>query len=136
MSQTEADCHRLGLGEPVAMSCTTGEGMVDLYVALQPHVDALSLSLLRGQGRGRGQGEAASVEGLGPSSIPGVDVDSQGASPSAPSGQAYGRQAQGRGRGSPAALDATATEMMTMKVAIMGVPNAVRGGPSWGCLVR
>jgi len=30
----------LGLGEPVSLSAEHGEGMVDLYQALQPHVDA------------------------------------------------------------------------------------------------
>jgi len=40
MSMTVHDCYRLGFGEPVAVSATTGEGMVDLYVALQPWIDA------------------------------------------------------------------------------------------------
>ena len=32
---------RLGLGEPVAVSAETGEGMVDLYEKLQPLLDAM-----------------------------------------------------------------------------------------------
>jgi GTP-binding protein len=32
---------RLGFGEAVAISAETGEGMVDLYTALQPHIDAV-----------------------------------------------------------------------------------------------
>ncbi len=31
---------RLGLGEPIALSAEHGEGLADLYEALQPHVDA------------------------------------------------------------------------------------------------
>ena len=34
------ECYALGLGEPVPLSAEHGEGMVDLYNALQPHVDA------------------------------------------------------------------------------------------------
>ena len=37
---TVHDCYRLGFGEPVAVSASTGEGMVDLYGALQPFIDA------------------------------------------------------------------------------------------------
>jgi len=34
------DAYALGFGEPVPLSAEHGEGMVDLYNALQPHVDA------------------------------------------------------------------------------------------------
>ncbi|MEW5303362.1 MAG: hypothetical protein WDW36_006063 [Sanguina aurantia] len=47
MSQTVNDCYRLGYGEPVAISCTTGEGMSDLFVALQPRVDAIKAQLVQ-----------------------------------------------------------------------------------------
>lgn len=30
---------KLGFGEPVGVSAETGEGMADLYSALQPHID-------------------------------------------------------------------------------------------------
>ena len=40
MSAGLADAARLGLGEAVAVSAETGEGMADLYEALQPHIDA------------------------------------------------------------------------------------------------
>ena len=35
-----AEAARLGLGEPVAISATSGEGLADLYTALRPTVDA------------------------------------------------------------------------------------------------
>ena len=40
MSMTVHDCYRMGFGEPVAVSASTGEGMVDLYDALRPFIDA------------------------------------------------------------------------------------------------
>ncbi|GIL43204.1 hypothetical protein Vafri_1009 [Volvox africanus] len=45
MPQTVYDCYRLGFGEPVAVSATTGDGLADLYTALQPHIDALTEQL-------------------------------------------------------------------------------------------
>ncbi|KAF5842815.1 hypothetical protein DUNSADRAFT_4699 [Dunaliella salina] len=39
MEQTIADSWRLGFGELVALSASSGEGMTDLYAALQPMVD-------------------------------------------------------------------------------------------------
>lgn len=48
MSMTVHDCYRLGFGEPVAISASTGEGMVDLYGALQPWIDAAYISRERG----------------------------------------------------------------------------------------
>jgi predicted GTPase len=43
MSLTVHDCYRLGFGEPVPVSATTGEGLVDLYQALQPLIDKYDL---------------------------------------------------------------------------------------------
>ena len=40
MEQLVADSWRLGLGEPVAVSAASGEGLADLYIALQPVVDS------------------------------------------------------------------------------------------------
>ncbi|EFJ52006.1 hypothetical protein VOLCADRAFT_56252, partial [Volvox carteri f. nagariensis] len=45
MPQTVYDCYRLGFGEPVAVSAATGEGLADLYTALQPHIDEVSEQL-------------------------------------------------------------------------------------------
>ncbi|KAG2450086.1 hypothetical protein HYH02_000190 [Chlamydomonas schloesseri] len=45
MPQTVYDCYRLGFGEPVAVSATTGEGLADLFAALQPPLDAVSAQL-------------------------------------------------------------------------------------------
>ncbi|KAG2495740.1 hypothetical protein HYH03_006338 [Edaphochlamys debaryana] len=45
MPQTVYDCYRLGFGEPVALSATTGEGLADLFTALQPQLDAASEAL-------------------------------------------------------------------------------------------
>ena len=45
MSQTVHDCYRLGFGEPAAISAATGEGMADLYSAMQPRVDAVRARL-------------------------------------------------------------------------------------------
>lgn len=50
MEDTEAECYRLGYGSPVAVSASTGEGMADLYVALQPHVDAIREQLIQEHG--------------------------------------------------------------------------------------
>jgi len=36
-----SDAYALGLGDPIAMSAAHGGGMVDLYDALRPHVDAM-----------------------------------------------------------------------------------------------
>lgn len=47
MSTTVHDCYRLGFGEPVAISAATGEGMVDLYTALQPCIDEAARRLQR-----------------------------------------------------------------------------------------
>eukprot|EP00798_Chlamydomonas_sp_ICE-L_P014254 gene14254-20228_t len=41
MSDTIMDCYRLGFGEPIAISAASGEGMSDLYTALQPHIDSI-----------------------------------------------------------------------------------------------
>ncbi len=48
MEQTVADSFRLGFGEPVAVSATTGDGMSDLFVSLQPHIDSVRQGLLHG----------------------------------------------------------------------------------------
>ena len=40
MAAALAESARLGLGEPVALSAETGEGMLELYAALRPLVDA------------------------------------------------------------------------------------------------
>ena len=51
-----AEAAGLGLGDPVAMSAQTGEGLTELYAALQPLVDALT--------GGQSDGEAEGEEGL------------------------------------------------------------------------
>ena len=40
------DAYRLGLGNPVAMSAEHGEGVADLFEALQPLIETPSLSLI------------------------------------------------------------------------------------------
>ena len=45
MPQTVYDCYRLGFGEPMAVSASTGEGLADLFAALQPPLDAVSAQL-------------------------------------------------------------------------------------------
>lgn len=40
VQETLDEATRLGLGEPVAISAATGEGMADLYLAVQPIFDA------------------------------------------------------------------------------------------------
>jgi GTP-binding protein len=47
---------RLGLGEPIALSAEHGEGLADLYEALQPHVDAAAA-------RDATDADAAAVDG-------------------------------------------------------------------------
>ncbi|GLI68888.1 hypothetical protein VaNZ11_013435 [Volvox africanus] len=64
MPQTVYDCYRLGFGEPVAVSATTGDGLADLYTALQPHIDALTEQLAaKAEADGNAAAEAASGSG-------------------------------------------------------------------------
>ncbi|GFR41195.1 hypothetical protein Agub_g1865, partial [Astrephomene gubernaculifera] len=58
MPQTVYDCYRLGFGEPVAVSASTGEGMTDLFAALQPHIDRI-----RGEMEEAARGGASSSSG-------------------------------------------------------------------------
>ncbi|GMH33061.1 hypothetical protein BSKO_00895 [Bryopsis sp. KO-2023] len=39
IQSTMAESLKLGFGEPVGISAETGEGMTDLYAAIQPHID-------------------------------------------------------------------------------------------------
>ncbi|EIE20905.1 small GTP-binding protein [Coccomyxa subellipsoidea C-169] len=41
VSDALSEATRLGLGEPVAISAETGEGLVDLYTAMQPMIDKI-----------------------------------------------------------------------------------------------
>lgn len=65
-----ADATRLGFGEPIAISAETGEGLVDLYSALQPYVDRFvkakkraKPSALAGNLQETGDLEEPSIEG-------------------------------------------------------------------------
>ncbi|GIL72775.1 hypothetical protein Vretifemale_3083 [Volvox reticuliferus] len=62
MPQTVYDCYRLGFGEPVAVSATTGDGLADLYIALQPHIDTLTEQLAA---KAAADGNIAAVEASG-----------------------------------------------------------------------
>ncbi|KAI8465792.1 MAG: P-loop containing nucleoside triphosphate hydrolase protein [Monoraphidium minutum] len=58
-----ADAQTLGLGEPVAVSATAGEGLADLYTLLRPAVDEAAEELRAQQGGGGGGAEAAAGGG-------------------------------------------------------------------------
>ncbi len=51
-----AEACALGLGEPLALSAHTGEGLVDLYGVLQPRMDALAEEQEENEGREEGEG--------------------------------------------------------------------------------
>ncbi|GLC35718.1 hypothetical protein PLESTB_000487100 [Pleodorina starrii] len=66
MPQTVYDCYRLGFGEPIAVSASTGDGLADLYTALQPHVDALTEQLAHAKATtAAAEEEAAEARGRG-----------------------------------------------------------------------
>lgn len=50
MGDTVAEVVRFGFGEPVAVSCSMHEGLADLYVALQPRIDAVTAELKEMEG--------------------------------------------------------------------------------------
>lgn len=144
MEQTEIDCYRLGFGEPIAVAAISGDGMADLYTALQPYVDSARAQLLKSagmdpsvlmagggakKGGSRGgveeevgagsaylkQGQLAKVEGRG------GEGDEEGVGD-------VSEEEAGQGEGSGAAGP--------VKVTIMGLPNAVSAAlhcAGWFC---
>jgi hypothetical protein len=56
LAEWTSEAAALGLGEPVALSATAGEGMVDLYTELRPVIDAAAEAAAA---RGGGGGDAA-----------------------------------------------------------------------------
>lgn len=113
VAATLAESMRLGLGEPVALSAMTGEGMTELYSALQPLLDPLTQDRQAAVQRlvaGSGGGAAPSTQGLGA----GQPQPATGADHGGSSGSTGSRGGSGGGGGQP------------MKIAIMGLPNVVR----------
>ncbi|GAX75370.1 hypothetical protein CEUSTIGMA_g2814.t1 [Chlamydomonas eustigma] len=65
MSLTIHDAYRLGFGEPVAVSATSGEGMVDLYQAVQPWVEQVdSFEKLKNSVHLKDESESSEQEGM------------------------------------------------------------------------
>lgn len=145
MSQTVSDCYRLGFGEPVAVSAVTGEGWADLYVALQPRIDALTAQLREEAGLppldgadagGAGKGRAVARRGLDEDGeLSSGDDSPSGAAGDGAGGHQRALQAEGgdvmtTGAGGQADdLDGDADEDAVaagpLRLAIMGLPNVV-----------
>jgi hypothetical protein len=108
-----AESMRLGLGEPVALSAMTGEGMTELYAALQPLLDPLietRQAAVQQLVAGR-DGEAEErAGGVGGGQLQAGSGAPEGGSSSSGSGSSSGTS----GGGGP------------LKIAIMGLPNVVR----------
>jgi hypothetical protein len=105
-----AESMRLGLGEPVALSAMTGEGMTELYAALQPLLDPLietRQAAVQQLVAGR-DGEAEErAGGVGGGQLQAGSGAPEGGSSSSGSGSSSGTS----GGGGP------------LKIAIMGLPN-------------
>lgn len=99
-----SDAAAFGFGEPVALSATTGEGIVDLYTALRPRIDEITARLRRKHGL-PDETEAALADVSGRPAPAKGDSESQ-------EGDEYavGLDDRGRPRG-------------PLKLAIMGLPN-------------
>ncbi len=155
MPQTVYDCYRLGFGEPVAVSATTGDGLADLYTALQPHIDALSQQLAAANEAGGAAGSAARRGAAAPAAAAtaegnpadgGPDGRVEGSENSSPPVRMSLRRPSRRllfGRSRREARAVIAEEVGedagvsagvgdapggVLKLAIMGLPNAVRDG--------
>ena len=103
VSAALAEAVRLGFGEPVALSAMTGEGMSDLYEALQPLLDPI-IEARRGavqQIQAGAGGEPSAAEAGSSGGAAGEDDATAAAGSS--------------GGGGP------------LRIAIMGLPNVVRG---------
>lgn len=150
MSQTVADCYRLGFGEPIAVSATTGEGLADLYAALRPALEATRVQLLRAHG-GEGLTWAAQLHRKRPRSPAAVyqgGVTGGVAQPEQPQGGGAGvgntsAPPQGGAEGAvqgergEAELQAPQDEVQgAVRLAIMGLPNVVRAlwDPKLACV--
>ena len=145
-----AEVPRLGFGDVVAISAETGEGMTELYAALQPAIDRLTdargaaVQQLLGQETGQPAeaGEAGAEEGAEAAGLPTEGAGSTGSGEPSTSGR--GTAAAGKDASSSSSRSSSGTA--PLKIAIMGLPNVVSpagcrshaaapGGPGWwvGC---
>lgn len=112
VAEAVAEAPRLGFGEAVAVSAETGEGMAELYEALQPLVDALvearrsAVAELAGAG-----GEAAAAGTAGAAGRQGQPA-------------AGALECGGDGAGE-ASSSGGVDDAGPLKIAIMGLPNVV-----------
>ena len=145
MSAGLADAARLGLGEAVAVSAETGEGMADLYEALQPHIDAHT------QAMNAAADPDADALGSGPAEAPNGWADSTAAEAEAADMQQSDRDsetdadqlnqqqqawlsqtlpqpgpASGQEDRPPVQAEAQSQQTPPLRIAIMGLPNVVR----------
>jgi predicted GTPase len=133
-----ADSFRLGFGEPVAVSATTGEGLSDLFVALQPHLDAVrrklvseagidpdTVSLTRSTRPPRTQDSSTGAVAAS-STLEDDGSDSEMESSLMGQGAAQEDDAGvGPSKATAVGTATTSTGSDTIRMAIMGLPNAV-----------
>jgi predicted GTPase len=139
MDQTVADSFRLGFGEPVALSATTGEGLSDLFVALQPQLDRIRHRLLTEAGV-----DPDSVNLTRSTRTPRLQDSSTAATVGSSTHEDQGSVSElepsslpdtAQGRGSSAAgqscvssqrdIEEADGSSSAIKMAVMGLPNAV-----------
>ena len=127
-----AESMRLGLGEPVALSAMTGEGMTDLYAALQPLLDPLTEARRAAVQQIEAPSGSGSTDIAGYSSSDGSDGISGMAAAAAPrglggQGAAVQQQAGGGewGKEDPKTSNSGGGSSVPLRIAIMGLPNVV-----------
>ncbi|EFN56363.1 hypothetical protein CHLNCDRAFT_144853 [Chlorella variabilis] len=125
-----AESMRLGLGEPVALSAMTGEGMTDLYAALQPLLDPLTEARRAAVQQIEAPSGSGSTDIAGYSSSDGSDGISGMAAAAAPrglggQGAAVQQQAGGGewGKEDPKTSNSGGGSSVPLRIAIMGLPN-------------
>ena len=141
-----ADTSKLGFGEPVALSAMTGEGLADLYEALQPLLDPLiavrqaaveqieapsssSSSSSGGDGSRRTSSaglQAATAEAGASTSSSGEGSSITASGPAPQQELAVGDQEANSTSSSGSKSSASSSSSGPLRIAIMGLPNVVR----------
>ena len=108
-----AESARLGLGEPVALSAETGEGLLELYAALRPLVDAAQEELTQQAHHAQQHAQQKVQQG-------------QQRQADAGGGDAAAAGALEEGKGAEAGGLEGLQDSGPIRMAIMGLPNVVR----------